>query len=46
MKKLMLVASVAALLAASAFGQSRQGNLEQVLNSAGQDQRELQERAD
>lgn len=32
MKKLMLVASVAALLAASAFGQSRQGNLEEVLN--------------
>ncbi len=32
MKKLMLMASVAALLAASAFGQSKQGNLEDVLN--------------
>lgn len=32
MKKLMLVACVAALLAASAFGQSKQGNLEDVLN--------------
>jgi hypothetical protein len=31
MKKLMLAAFVAALLAATAFGQSRQGNLEQVL---------------
>jgi outer membrane lipoprotein-sorting protein len=31
MKKLMLVVSVAALLAASAFGQSKQGNLGQVL---------------
>jgi outer membrane lipoprotein-sorting protein len=32
MKKLMLVATVAALLAASAFGQSKQGSLEDVLN--------------
>jgi outer membrane lipoprotein-sorting protein len=32
MKKLMLMASVAALLAASAFGQSKQGSLEEVLN--------------
>lgn len=32
MRKWMLVVSMAALLAASAFGQSRQGNLEQVLN--------------
>ena len=32
MKKLMLVVSVAALLAASAFAQSKQGNLEDVLN--------------
>ena len=32
MKKLMLVASMAALLATSAFGQSKQGNLEDVLN--------------
>ncbi|MGA3126152.1 MAG: outer membrane lipoprotein-sorting protein [Candidatus Korobacteraceae bacterium] len=32
MKKLMLMVSLAALLAASAFAQSKQGNLEEVLN--------------
>ena len=32
MKKLVMVFSLAALLAASAFGQSERGNLEQVLN--------------
>lgn len=32
MKKLMLVATLAALLAASAYGQGKQGNLEDVLN--------------
>ncbi len=32
MRKLMLLASMAALLAASAFAQSKQGNLEEVLN--------------